>query len=110
MATADDNVMDRPIRWNLGDALSVLGGISFLFVCMILPLVGPAGVATAHRRANELAFIAALVAVTVLAGSAVTWKLMRRPRENGSFPWFSSGLLAACLVLWVVYLAGWLAV
>ena len=89
----------------VGTVLTVLSGLAFLFVCMILPLVGKAGVATVHAHENNLAFSAVLVLTLVLAILASISKLQRRRVDQSPLPYFSivlaslAGLLLAAHVL-----------
>lgn len=92
-------------RPEVGSALTVLSGLSFLFVCMILPLVGKAGMMTVHARENYFAFTATLAASLVLAVLATLSKLQRRKIDQSPLPLFSlvlaalTGLLLAALLL-----------
>lgn len=88
-------------RPEVGTFLTVLSGLAFLFVCMILPLVGKAAVATVHVRQNTLAFTTVLVLTLALA-IAATWSKWARSRVDQSpRPYFSLILagLSALLLL-----------
>ena len=88
-------------RPEVGTFLTVLSGLAFLFVCMTLPLVGKAGVATVHVRQNTMAFTAVLVLTLALA-IAASWSKWARCRVDQSpRPYFSlilAGLSALLLV------------
>jgi len=92
---------DRPL---VGTVFTILSGLAFLFICMILPLVGKAGMTTVHAKLNTIAFAAALVACLVLAALATLSKMQRRRIDNSPPPVFSlvllglSGLLLVALV------------
>lgn len=101
-AAAPEPFFSRP---EVGSALTVLSGLSFLFVCMILPLVGKAGSVTVHARENYVAFAATLAASLVLAVLATLSKLQRRKLDQSPWPVFSvvltglTGLLLVALLL-----------
>ena len=92
-------------RPEVGTLLTVLSGLAFLFVCMVLPLVGKAGVATVHVRQNTVAFTAALLVTLVLA-IAASWSKWERSRlDQSPRPYFSlilAGLSALLLVALVL--------
>jgi uncharacterized membrane protein SirB2 len=90
----------------VGSALTVLSGLAFLFLCMILPLVGKAGAAVPHAPQNFVAFFAALVVSFVLAGAAVLSKLARRRHDQSPPPYFSMALCLVYTVLLVALLGG----
>ena len=48
------DVIFRPVT---GTALAVASGLSFFFLCMILPLVGPAGSRVEHAGQNKVVFL-----------------------------------------------------
>ena len=69
-----------------GTALTIAAGLSFLFVCMILPLVGKAGVQTVHAKQNHYAFLAALLVSLLLSAAATGTKLARRRIDRSPLP------------------------
>lgn len=102
VAVSAESSFTRP---EVGTALTAASGLSFLFVCMILPLVGKSGSVTVHSRANTLAFLGALLLTVVLAGLASMSKLQRRRVDQSPLPYFS--LILCCLsVLLLLALAG----
>ena len=95
----------RPI---VGSCFTILSGLSFYLVCMILPLVGPAaahgsgspGAATAaHYHQNFMTFLTVLLISLALAVLALFSKLERRKIDQSPFPLYSAGLCAVCLFL-----------
>lgn len=89
-----------------GTALTIAGGLSFLFLCMILPLVGKAGVQTVHARQNFYAFFAVLLVSLLLSSAATAAKLMRRRIDHSPPPWMSITLTAFCVLLLISLLTG----
>jgi hypothetical protein len=93
-----------------GTVLAVASGLSFFFLCMILPLVGPAGSRVDHAMQNKLAFLSVLIVTFALAGASSYSKLGYRRTKGGSMPWFSLGLCVVCILTLVVLLAGGFAI
>ncbi len=81
-------------RPEVGTVLTVLSGLCFLFVCMILPLVGKAGSVVVHSGKNTLAFALVLLATLVFAVLATWSKLKRRRLDHSPVPHFSIILMA----------------
>jgi ABC-type transport system involved in cytochrome c biogenesis permease component len=96
-----DGVLFRPLT---GSILAVASGLSFFFLCMILPLVGPAGSKVDHALKNKAAFLGALLVTLLLAALASYSKLMRRKVEGGSLPHYSLGLCGVCILTLLVLL------
>jgi hypothetical protein len=93
-----------------GSVLTVASGISFFFNCMLLPLVGPAGSRVPYASKNKLAFSGALL-LTFMLGVLATWsKLARRAEDQSPLPYWSLGLCAVCIVLFVLLMTGLLAI
>ena len=65
-------------RPSTGTALAVASGLSFFFLCMILPLVGPAGSRVDHAAQNKAVFLLVLLVTFSLAGLSTYSKLGRR--------------------------------
>jgi hypothetical protein len=96
-------VFFRPVT---GTVLAVASGLSFFVLCMILPLVGPAGSRVEHAGKNAAAFIVVLM-ITLALAAASTWsKLGCRRSEGGPLPWLSLGLCVVCLLAFLVWVAG----
>jgi hypothetical protein len=94
-------VLAKPL-W--GNVLAIASGLSFFFLCMILPLVGPAGSKVEHALKNKLAFLAVLLLTFLLAALASYSKLLQRKFEGGSLPLYSLGLCVVCLLTLLVFM------
>ncbi len=92
----------------VGTVLTVASGLSFLVVCMVLPLVGKAGAVVPYSTKNFVAFLAVLLTSLVLAVLASISKFERRKIDNSPLPLFSLILLALCVLLLVALLTGML--
>lgn len=84
--------------------LAVLSALSFFFLSMILPLVGPAGSRVPHAGQNKAVFLLVLMATLALAGASAYSKLGCRRVNGGALPWFSLGLCGVCLLTLVILL------
>jgi len=87
-----------------GSALAFSSGIFFYLVCMVMPLVGPAGSRVEHAGQNKATFLALLVLTLLLAAASIYSRQGRRKMEGGALPWFSIGLSAVCLVMLIAVL------
>jgi hypothetical protein len=106
IAMEQDNSKQLFFRPVTGSVLAVVAGLSFFVLCMILPLVGPAGSRVEHAGQNRAAFTAVLL-VTLALAAASTWsKLGCRKQFGGTLPWFSLGLVAVCVLTFFVLVAG----
>lgn len=104
---SNDSILFRPLT---GTILAVASGLSFFFLCMILPLVGPAGSRVEHADQNEAAFVSILVLTLVLAAASTYSKLGCRKNHEAMLPWFSLGLSAVCILTFIVLLLGGFAI
>ena len=93
-----------------GTTLAVASGLSFFFLCMILPLVGPAGSRVEHAGQNQAVFMAVLLITFMLAALSAYSKLGRRKIDNSPLPKLSLGLGGVCVLILVVLLSGGFAI
>lgn len=101
------NFLQKPIT---GSVLAVVSGLSFFFTCMLLPLVGRAGSSVPYADKNRLAFLAMLGAAFSLAALATWSKLLRRSGDQSPRPYWSMGLCAIYVILFVLLTSGLLAI
>ena len=94
----------------VGSILAVASGLSFFFLCMILPLVGPAGSRVAHAAKNKAAFLGVLLVTFLLAAGASYSKMTRRKSDGTPLPLYSLGLCAICILTLLVLLANGFAI
>lgn len=99
--------LDRP---QVGSVLAVASGLSFFFLCMILPLVGPAGSKVDHAAKNKAAFLGVLMVTFLLAALAAYSKMMRRKNDGAPLPLYSLGLCAVCILTLLLLLANGFAI
>ena len=106
----------RPL---VGTVFTILSGLSFLALTMILPLVGPAaargsGSPQAYQAPwygkNLACFVAVVLLSLALGALAIISKLERRKIDNSPLPYFSIGLCGICVFLLVTLLTGLLAI
>ena len=103
----------------MGQVLSILFGLLFLFQCMILPLVGKAAMqgsgspgagpaATVWK--NQLFFGVMLLLTMAVGGAAFFAKRLRQQNDGSPFPLFTAGLLGVCALLLVAFATGLLGI
>lgn len=99
----------------LGNALTALAGVVFLFLLMIFPLVGPAAVRGSgspgagpapHLKFNYMAFSAVLGLALILALAAVVSKIERRKMDGSPLPFYSIALVMVLLAILVAFALG----
>ena len=101
------NFLQKPV---VGSVLAVASGISFFCNCVMMPLVGRAGVKAPHAATNRLAFLAVLGLTFTLAALATWSKMLRRTDDKSPLPVWSLGLCAICAALFALLMTGRLAV
>lgn len=94
------------VRPEFGTILTILSGLSFLLLGMLLPLVGKAGAKTSHYTANFTAFVFILLVTSALSGLAIKSKLERRKIDASPLPFFSFVIFGLCMLLLVALLLG----
>jgi hypothetical protein len=103
----------------IGNALTLLSGLSFFFLCMILPIVGPAAVhgsgspgagPALQLHQNYMAFTATLLVSLLIAGLAVYSKLERRKIDGSPLPFYSVGLLVVLVLMAIAFATGLFAI
>jgi len=94
----------------VGKTLGLLAAISFYFLCMLFPLIGPAGSKMTFAKKNEITFIAVLMLTFTLALSTVFLKIKTRKQEGGPFPIATSILSLLCLIILVILKLGGFAI
>lgn len=109
----------------VGTVLTVAACLAFQLLCMVLPLVGKAGMFPQREYAvrnlmslpgphgfdsyvtqNRIAFLAVLFVALGLAAAATASKLQRRKRDGSPFPKLSAALCACCTGLLVAHVTG----
>ena len=104
---------------NVGQLLSVLFGLLFLFQCMILPLVGKAamggsgspGAGPADTLWKNIIFFLLMLLMTLAVGAAAFYSKWVRHRMDGSpFPKATAVLLALAVAMLVAFATGLLRV
>ena len=92
-----------------GSILSVAAGLSFYATCMLLSLVGRAGVSVPYADQNQKTFLSVLGLTFLLAGLATWSKLLRRSQDESPCPVASIGLCVVCVLIFALQVTGVLA-
>ncbi|MCO5044099.1 MAG: hypothetical protein J5I99_06970 [Verrucomicrobia bacterium] len=90
----------------VGSVLTIAAGLSFFVVCMLLPLVGKAGVQTVHAQENFFAFLTALLISLLFSLAATAVKMARRRQDQSPMPYLSILLTGLNILLLISLLAG----
>lgn len=109
----------------IGTVLTVAAGLAFQLLCMVLPLVGKAGMHPDREYAvrgmlnvpgphgfdsyvlqNRITFLVVLFVALALALAATLSRLKRRKMDGSPFPKFSAVLTAGCLCLLLAHVTG----
>jgi uncharacterized membrane protein YidH (DUF202 family) len=98
-----EHILVRPA---VGTGLTIVSGLFFLLVCMILPLVGKAGVQTPHYLQNYVIFLVVLLLTIGTSGLAVYAKLERRKTDGSPLPYFSMLVFGSGLLLFLALILG----
>lgn len=86
--------MELLYRPGTGNLLTLLAAISFQFMIITLPLVGPAGSVAPHALMNFITYLLILLLTMTLSALAFYSKMKRRKIDESGFPYISAGLLA----------------
>ena len=90
----------------VGSALAALSGISFLFLCMLLSLVGRQGSAVDWAAANSKSFLLVLCMTLLFAILSFLSKSLRRSADHSPFPLASAALIGLCLFIGLAHFTG----
>ncbi len=101
MMRNENNILPKR---TLETALSIVAGFSFYILCMILPMVGPAGSRVPHAMINKVTFVLILMLTLGLSVAAVYLSAKRRKRDGGRLARFPIGLIVTCVVFLTILL------
>jgi hypothetical protein len=87
-----------------GLVLTILSSLSFFMMCMILPLVGPAGSSVEHSYENKKIFFIVLIINIILSFSSYIIKMIQSKRFAFPKPIFSLILSISSLFFLIVFL------
>ena len=106
----DEKALHWFYRIKTGAVLSVLAGLAFFLLCMILPLVGPAGSRVSHAADNKYIFMGWLFITSLISIAAVFSRWWRVKHQQAPKPLFSVLLSIICLLTWIVLFSGGFAI
>ena len=90
----------------IGSMLTILSSLSFFLMCMILPLVGPAGSSVAHSSTNNIIFLNILLITIILSLSAFLSKNIQSKKFGFPKPRLSLFLMIFSLFFLIIFLVG----
>jgi len=94
----------------VGTTLGLLAAISFYVLCMLFPLIGPAGSKMDHAGKNMGLFLGVLVLTLLFSAVAVFSKLEARKVLGGKIPYGTIGLSIVCFFILVILFFGGFAI
>lgn len=94
----------------VGTTLSILAGLAFFLLCMLLPLVGPAGSRVEHASENEIIFLSWLGITLLFSVASVLSRWERVRKKNEPRPIYSLLLCIMCIMMLLIQLAGGFAI
>ena len=104
----------------VGTAFTMAAWVAFLALCMMLPMVGQAGVQVKYlarvgsdlsqAAANSMAFAGVSVISLMLSVTAIFSKLERRKIDHSPLPKLSIILCGMCLILLLAFVTGLLGI
>jgi hypothetical protein len=89
-----------------GTTLFVLAALSFVIVCILLPMVGPAGAAAPHAAHNHQVYSIILIVALGFSALSIASKLARRRHDQSPLPWLPIGLCSILAFLLITLHAG----
>ncbi len=105
--TREGDFLARPA---VGNYLTIAAAVTFQFVLILLPLVGPAGSIAPHASKNFAAFLSVVLLALVLSGLAVFSKVKRRRIDGSPLPFLSMALTGASLFVLFALFTGLLSI
>jgi len=90
----------------IGSILTILSFLSFFLMCMILPLVGPAGSSVKHSSTNKIIFFNVLLATVILSTTSYLLKKIQSKKFSFPEPIFSLFLMIFSISFLIIFLFG----
>lgn len=90
--------------------LTILAGLSFFLLCMMLPLVGPAGSLVEHAELNKVIFTRWISITLFLSVLAFSSKFSIYKINGGPLPVVSSILILVSILIFIIFLFGGLSI
>lgn len=102
-------ITDLIQRWMTplaGRVVDVIAGLLFMLLCMLLPLVGPAGSAMPFRPANYTTFSVVLILVVIVSGLGVRINWINRNAHDRGWLVFPVLLTGIGILTMLAFAAG----
>ena len=94
------------IEKKIASILTIFSSLSFFLMCMILPLVGPAGSSVPHSSKNNIIFLNILLITLILSLSAYLSKNFQSKKFGFPKPRLSLFLMIFSLFFLIIFLVG----
>ena len=99
MNKLNKNLSDNSIVYNL---ITIMAGLAFFLLCMLLPLVGPAGSKVEHADYNNTIFTGWLIFTLILSSTSYYLRYKRYRFKNDIYPKYSLILTILCIIIFLI--------
>ena len=93
------NLSDNSVIYNL---ITIIAGLAFFLLCMLLPLVGPAGSKVEHADYNNAIFTGWLIFTLILSSISYYLRYQRYRLKNNIYPKYSLILTILCIIIFLI--------
>tara|TARA_B100001559_G_scaffold83854_1_gene69698 strand:+ start:88 stop:411 length:324 start_codon:yes stop_codon:yes gene_type:complete len=97
------NLSNNPIILNF---ITIMAGLAFFLLCMLLPLVGPAGSKVEHADYNNAIFTGWLIFTLILSSTSYYFRYHIYRIKNDIFPKYSLILTILCIIIFLINILG----
>ena len=82
--------------------ITIMSGLAFFLLCMLLPLVGPAGSKVEHADYNNAIFTGWLIFTLILSSTSYYLRYQRYRFKNDIYPKYSLILTILCIIIFLI--------
>ncbi len=82
--------------------ITIMSGLAFFLLCMLLPLVGPAGSKVEHADYNNAIFTGWLIFTLILSSTSYYLRYKRYRFKNDIYPKYSLILTILCIIIFLI--------
>ena len=93
------NLSNNPVILNF---ITIMAGLAFFLLCMLLPLVGPAGSKVEHADYNNAIFTGWLIFTLILSSTSYYLRYQRYRFKNDIYPKYSLILTILCIIIFLI--------
>ena len=82
--------------------ITIMAGLAFFLLCMLLPLVGPAGSKVEHADYNNAIFTGWLIFTLILSSISYYLRYQKYRFKNAIYPKYSLILTILCIIIFLI--------